>query len=242
MGTTSLIKKLFVDQGLYLNDHQLEQFDTYRHELKEWNKRTNLTSLTDDADIAYKHFIDSLLIIRYYKIDDGVRIADVGTGAGFPGIPLKIYSQNIQLTLFESIGKKARFLEHVVAKLGLENVKIVGDRVENSTRTPEYREQFNLVVARAVAKLPILAEYCLPLVSLGGKFVAYKGSKIELELEEAKFAIEILGGMIYKIEHARLSLEKEDLIAERSLIFIDKIKNTPENYPRRPGIPEKKPL
>ena len=242
MEDKDFIKKLFTDQGFYLNDKHLEQFDIYRRELKEWNTRINLTSLTEDIDIIYKHFIDSLLIICYCNIEDKAKVADVGTGAGFPGIPIKIYRPDIRLWLFESVGKKTVFLDHVVTKLGLENISIINDRVEKAARLPEYREQFDLVVARAVAKLSVLVEYCLPLVALGGTFVAYKGFDVKLELEDAQFAIETLGVKLCKVEYAKIIHSTREEYAQRALIFIDKVKKTSDNYPRRSGIPEKKPL
>lgn len=230
-----LLKNRMEEWGFSVSNYQLTQFDIYRHELKEWNKRINLTSVTDDLGIIEKHFIDSLLLFCYYKPDNGIEAADVGTGAGFPGLPVKIYRQDIRLSLFESVGKKARFLEHIIAKLGLESVHVVNDRVELAARSPEYREQYELVVARSVARLPVLAEYCLPLVSVGGKFVAYKGREAETEFRDAESAVEKLGGQLERME-SNLS---ED---GRSLVFIGKVRNTPDKYPRRPGIPQKRPL
>jgi 16S rRNA (guanine527-N7)-methyltransferase len=248
-------------RGFSLDDHQLTQFDIYRQELKDWNTKINLTSLTDDLDIIDKHFIDSLLLVRYEQLRHGVRIADVGTGAGFPGLPIKIYRPDIYLLLLESVGKKTSFLKHIVTKLDLENVDVVNDRAEVAARSPEHREQYDLVIARCVASLPVLAEYCLPLVSVGGKFVAYKGHKAEAEVRDAEVAVKELGGRFERIESRKDTVSSEILSSpfgkgeqggrlsspegntdRRVLVFIEKVKKTPGKYPRRPGIPRKRPL
>jgi 16S rRNA (guanine527-N7)-methyltransferase len=233
---TNLLKDRMEELGFASDDYQLALFDIYRRELKDWNTRINLTSLTDDLDIINKHFIDSLLIFRYGQFQHGSKVADVGTGAGFPGIPIKIYQQDIRLLLLESIGKKAWFLEHITTRLKLENVDVVNDRAEVIARSLEYREQYNLVVARCVAELPVLAEYCLPLVSVGGKFVAYKGHKAEEEVRDAEAALRALGGQFERIER------DDSCVHGRALIFIGKVKETSEQYPRRSGMPKKRPL
>jgi len=230
------ILKERIRDGLSLDEEKLRQFSVYAQELKDWNTRINLTALKEDSDIIDKHFIDSLLIFLYETIKEDARVADVGTGGGFPGIPIKIYRPDISLTLIESIGKKAKFLSHVVDTLKLENVEVLNDRVEVIGHSKEYREQYDVVVARCVARLQILAEYCLPLVTIGGKFVAYKGQKSEVELGEAKNAIKKLGGRFVKIEHDEINPER------RTLIFIEKVKNTPDQYPRQTGKIENKPL
>ena len=231
---THLLNERMAEQGLSTDDHQLAQFGIYWRELKDWNSRINLTSLTDDLDVIDKHFIDSLLLVRYLPLEHRVRMADVGTGAGFPGIPIKIYQPNIRLSLLESVGKKTRFLRHIVSELRLENVNVINERAEVAARVPEHREQYDFVVARGVARLPVLAEYCLPLLSVGGKFVAYKGREAEAEVEEAGTALEELGGQFEKIE--RNAMDRQ------ALVFVEKIRRTPDKYPRRPGIPRKRPL
>jgi len=236
----NLIKESFEEQGFQLSRHQLDQFYMYLRELKEWNTKANLTSLIKDEDIVKKHFIDSLSLICYENIEDYSRIADVGSGAGLPGIPIKIYCPGIRLSLVESVGKKARFLEHIIAILGFENAEVINNRVEIVGQWPAYREQFDLVVARAVAQFSVLVEYCLPLLSIGGKFIAYKGSEAELEIKDAQLALEVLGGKFNRIEHLKDIIK--DQLSYRVLVFIDKVKKTPEKYPRRPGIPQKRPI
>lgn len=236
------LKKRMEERGFSVDGYQLAQFDIYRQELRDWNARINLTSLTGDLDIIDKHFIDSLLLVRYEVLGHGVRVADVGTGAGFPGLPIKIYRPDIRLSLLESVGKKARFPKHLIAKLELENVDVVNERAEIAARSPEHREQYGFVVARCVAHLPVLVEYCLPLVSVGGKFVAYKGYKAEAEVKDAEVAVEKLGGRFERLERDVKARDSVPLSDRRVLVFIRKIKETPSKYPRRPGIPRKRPL
>lgn len=236
---TYLLKERMAERGFILSDYQLAQFGIYGRELRDWNARINLTSLTDDLDIIDKHFIDSLSLVRCEPPGHSARVADVGTGAGFPGIPIKIYQPDIQLSLLESIGKKALFLRHIVAELKLENVDVVNQRAEAVARDPERREQYDLAVARCVARLSVLAEYCLPLLSVGGKFVAYKGSEAEAEAEESEAALEKLGGRLEIIQRIDSTSAAVDT---RALVFIQKIEKTPDRYPRRPGMPRKRPL
>ena len=233
---SDLLKEKIKDYRLNIDKSKLIQFSVYAQELKDWNTRINLTALTEDSDIIDKHFIDSLLIFLYETIIEGARVADVGTGGGFPGIPIKIYRPDVHLSLIESISKKVRFLNHVIDKLKLDNVGVLNERVEVIGHSKEHRERYDIAVARCVARLPILAEYCLPLVFVGGKFVAYKGQEAEVEIKEAKNAIEKLGGKFIKIERDEINPER------RSLIFIEKVKNTPIQYPRQTGKAEKKTL
>ena len=230
------LREKLIERNLTIDEEKIHQFEIYATELKDWNTRINLTALKDDIDIIEKHFIDSLLIFCYEDIDQNAKIADVGTGGGFPGIPIKIYRPDIRLLLIESIGKKAKFLRHIVDTLKLENVEILNERVEVIAHAEKWRERYDLVVARCVARLRTLVEYCLPLVNVKGKFIAYKGQESKEELNEAKNAIEKLGGQFIKIEHDSINPER------RALIFIEKVKNTPEQYPRQAGKIEKKPL
>jgi len=233
---SDLLKEKIRDYGFNIDESKFIQFSIYAQELKDWNTRINLTALKEDSDIINKHFIDSLLIFRYETIIEGARVVDVGTGGGFPGIPIKIYRPDIRLSLIESIGKKVKFLNHVIDTLKLDNVEVMNERVEVIGHSKEHREKYDIAVARCVARLPVLAEYCLPLVSVGGRFIAYKGQESEVEVEEAKNAIEKLGGRFIKIESNEINPER------RSLIFIEKVKNTPDQYPRQTGKIEKKPF
>lgn len=204
-------------------------FDLYLKELLEWNKKFNLTSITDPEEIRIKHFEDSLAILQVLQLSNQ-SVIDVGTGAGFPGIPLKIACPEISLTLLEATKKKVEFLKHIVSILKLKNVEIIWGRAEDIAK--QKRESFDLAVSRAVARLNVLCEYCLPLVKIGGLFVAYKEEKVEEEVEEAKNAIAVLGGNLREIKKFPL----------RSLVIIDKIKPSPVKYPRRAGMAKKKPL
>lgn len=238
-GFVDLIEKRMRERGFSVDDHLLAQFNIYWRELKDWNSKINLTSITDDLEIIDKHFIDSLLLVRNEPLAHGIRVADVGAGAGFPGIPIKIFQPDIQLSLLESIGKKARFLEHIVGQLELENVHVVNARAEEVARSPEHREKYDLVIARTVARMRVLAEYCLPLLSVGGRFIAYKGHEAATEVKEAETAIEKLGGQLENVEWDESVPDNAD---RRSLVSIKKIRETPDKYPRRPGVPRKRPL
>ncbi len=231
-----VLKECFEKRGFTVDHNKLIQFETYAKELKDWNTHINLTSITDDLDIIDKHFIDSLLIFRYYTIKDKSKVVDIGTGAGLPGIAIKIYKPDISLSLLESIEKKVRFLNHISKKLGINDINIINERAEVTAHNPTYRESYDLVVARCVARLPTLAEYCLPYVSINGYFVAYKGQEAEIEIKESQNALEKLGGIFERLEI------DESYPDRRRLIFIKKVKRTPEQYPRRPGIPKKSPL
>jgi len=223
--------------GLTLTPLNLEAFQIYYQELVAWNERFNLTAITAYEEVQVRHFLDSLsslLVIENLNI----RVIDVGTGPGFPGLPLKILHPEMRLTLLESVGKKVRFLEHITRKLGLEGVEIIKGRAEKLGQDPSYREQFDLVLARAVAALPALLEYTLPFCRVGGIFLAHKGSRIQQELRTAHKALRLLGGSLREIRDLRpLGLD-----GLHSLVVIEKVCPTPNRYPRRPGIPAKRPL
>jgi 16S rRNA (guanine527-N7)-methyltransferase len=204
-------------------------FEIYLHELIEWNQKFNLTSITDPAEIRRKHFKDSLLLLQTFQLTNE-SVVDVGAGAGFPGIPLKIARPDIALTLVEATRKKVDFLNHIIKALGLEETEAVWSRAEDYAH--DHREEFGLAVARGVAKLNALCEYCLPLVKVGGLFVAYKQVEVETEIKAAAGAIKALGGRLKEIKK----------FPNRSLILIEKIKFTPAGYPRRAGIAKQKPL
>jgi len=204
-------------------------FARYLKELLAWNKKFNLTTITNPEEIRKKHFEDSLLLLKVIPLTNQT-VIDVGTGAGFPGVPLKIACPKIRLTLLEATRKKVEFLKHLIKILALENTEAIWSRAEDYALNS--REVFDLAVSRAVAKLNVLCEYCLPLVKVGGTFVAYKEVAVESEIEQAKKAIEILGGKLKELKK----------FPERSLVIIDKVKETPSKYPRRAGMAKKKPL
>ena len=222
--------------GITLSEIQLKQFYNYMNLLIEWNKKINLTAITEPNEIILKHFVDSLTISKY--ISDGTRVVDVGTGAGFPGIPLKMYRQDIEITLLDSLQKRINFLDEVIRELNLEKIETVHSRVEDFGKDKKYREKFDIATSRAVANLATLSEYLLPLVKVGGKVISMKGSLIEEELELSKNAIKILGGKVEKVDE--FNLPNSDI--SRNIILIDKIKETPNKYPRKAGEPSKKPL
>ena len=222
--------------GLSFTPQQLEQFTHYYELLVETNKVMNLTAITEPEDVAVKHMIDSLLA---YEADmAGKTLADVGTGAGFPGVPLKIYCPSLKVTLIDSLGKRLRFLQQVIDELGLKGIRCEHLRAEDAGRNKKHREQYDLVTARAVARLSVLAEYCLPLAKKGGSFIALKGSKFAEEIAEGENAVKILGGKIISSEPVKLP----GLDDGRAIIRIAKIKSTPAAYPRKAGTPEKQPL
>ena len=222
--------------GINLSEIQLKQFYSYMNLLIEWNKKINLTAITEPDEIILKHFVDSLTISKY--ISDGTNVVDVGTGAGFPGIPLKIVRQDVDITLLDSLQKRINFLDEVINELNLEKITTVHSRVEDFGKNKKYREEFDIATSRAVANLSTLSEYLLPLVKVGGKVISMKGSLIQEELENSKNAIKILGGQIEKVDE--FDLPNSDI--SRNIVLIDKIKNTPNRYPRKAGEPSKKPL
>lgn len=213
--------------GFSLNDDAYAKFSTYSRLLVEWNEKMNLTAITQPGEIAVKHFVDSLLLLRYLQIPNGAKVCDVGTGAGFPGVPLKIARDDISLTLMDSLNKRLTFLQAVAGELGLTDTCTVHKRGEDAGRDPLYREKFDVVTARAVAHLRELSEYTLPLVKKGGCFAAMKGPSITQEAEEAKNAIARMGGKIQEIFSFTL-----DGAGERTIVIIKKISQTPANYPR----------
>lgn len=224
--------------SVQLTENQIEAFRLYEKELLTWNEKFNLTAIREVPQIRSKHFLDSLSCWLAFNDKKQGRLIDVGTGAGFPGIPLKILLPQIHLTLVESIGKKARFCEHMVNLLHLENVLVIQTRAEDLGRDLQFREKFDWAIARAVANLPILVEYLLPLVKIGGSVIAQKGESGPAETNKASLAIHILGGKLRQL----LPVTIPGVADERYLVIIDKVGATPKFYPRLPGIPSKKPL
>lgn len=233
-------KKIMIFYGekidIKFTEEQLNQFYKYMNLLLEWNEKINLTAITDPNEVILKHFIDSLTINKYIK--ENSTLADVGTGAGFPGIPLKILRPDLKITLVDSLNKRINFLNEVINKLNLVNIETVHSRIEDFGKDKKYRESFDFVTARAVANLAVLSEYLLPIAKVGGQCVCMKGSSVEEELSNGKNAIKVLGGNIKNIDEFVLP----DSDMSRNVIIIDKIKNTPNKYPRKAGIPVKEPL
>jgi len=224
--------------GVSLDRDQIRTFESYLEFLLEWNQRINLTSITDRDEIWGKHFLDSLSCLKVIPSRRELRVIDVGTGAGFPGLPLKIAVPEIQLTLVESVGKKAEFCKLLAGHLQLSGVTVLHTRAEEAGCDPEHREQYDWAVARSVARLPVLAEYLLPLVKVGGRALAQKGESGPEEAQAAAGAVRLLGGKLEKI----VPVEYAGIVEKRFLILMEKETATPSKYPRRAGAPAKKPL
>ena len=220
-----------------LTQDNIRQFDEFRVRLLDWNKKVNLTNITEPEDFAKKHVIDSLMLIKHTEISGGARIIDVGTGPGIPGLILKIYRPDIKLALLESVRKKTDFIEWVIKDMNISYVEVLNERAENVGHDDEHREKYDIAVARAVSALNTLSEICLPFVKTGGIFVAMKGSSPEQELSLSERALKILGGKVKECREYVLDIE-----SQRNLIIISKMKRCPDKYPRRPGVPGKNPL
>lgn len=222
--------------GIELSDEQLEQFLTYYEMLIEKNKVMNLTAITDFDEVLEKHFEDSLSLIQAVDLEKSQTVIDLGTGAGFPGIPLKIAFPNLQITLADSLNKRILFLDDVIRELGLVGIDTVHGRAEDLAKNSDYREKFDLCVSRAVANLSTLSEYCLPFVKIGGKFISYKAGECDEEVADSKSSVFLLGGKISDIKKFELGE------SGRAFVIIDKVSGTPKKYPRKAGTPSKDPL
>ena len=232
------IKEAFLQLEFQLTDRQSEQFYRYYEMLVETNKVMNLTAITEVPDVLVKHFVDSGALMKVFDLKQCQKVIDIGTGAGFPGIPLKILFPHLRVTLLDSLNKRIKFLGQVVEELGLENVELLHGRAEDYARQKEYREQYDLCVSRAVANLSTLSEYCIPYVKKGGWFIPYKSGKIAEELQQAGYAIGELGCELEKTEE--MCLPNTEI--ERMFVFVKKIKSTSAKYPRKAGLPSKEPL
>ncbi len=229
------------DLNVTLDASHLDRFRIYYEELVAWNRRFNLTAITDYEGVQVRHFVDSLSCLRALpqaELQAGARVIDVGSGAGFPGVPLKLLCPGMHLTLLEARQKKVAFLEHLVQRLGLHGVTVIHGRAEDVGRQLAHREQYDRALARAVAEMPTLVEYLLPLVRVGGTILAQKGENGPAEVHAAEEAIRILGGHVRRL----VPVDLRGLAETRYLVVVDKVATTPDNYPRRPGMPAKRPL
>ncbi len=234
-----LLFKSAEDVGLELTKDKYNKFICYMKLLKEWNEKINLTAITEDEEIIKKHFIDS---IKAFKCDEfkknNINIIDIGTGAGFPGIPIAIMNENINVTLMDSLNKRVKFLDIIIKELNLKNINTVHSRAEDGARNKSYREKFDIATSRAVANMSVLAEYCLPYVKVGGKFIALKGPSVSEEIEESRNAISKLGGNLEGI--FPVNIEETDL--QHNLVVVKKVKETTKTYPRKAGTISKNPI
>lgn len=237
MNTGLLIKGL-EDLGLEVSDQQIEQLNTFYDLLVEWNKNMNLTGITEYEEVVVKHFLDSVNMIQVFDLKTVTTVIDVGTGAGFPGLPLKIVFPHLDIVLLDALNKRVQFMNHVIDAIGLTDVEAVHERAEILAQVEGYRENFDLCVSRAVSNLATLSEYCIPFVKKEGYFISYKSIQSDDEIDEAANALEILGGVKEQIiDKAIINTE-----LDRRYVIIHKIENTPAKYPRKAGKPSKKPL
>ncbi|MEH7112219.1 16S rRNA (guanine(527)-N(7))-methyltransferase RsmG [Neobacillus niacini] len=235
---TEQFKAMLLEKGISLSDKQLDQFDKYFHTLVEWNEKMNLTAITDQRDVYLKHFYDSISAAFYFDFSQPLHLCDVGAGAGFPSIPLKIVFPHLEVTIVDSLNKRISFLNHLANVLKLENVHFIHDRAETFGVNLAHRESYDLVTARAVARMSVLSELCLPLVKVGGYFVAMKAAHANDELAVGNKAITTLGGKLEQMFTFTLPMEE----SERNILVIKKEKQTPKRYPRKPGTPGKMPI
>ncbi|MCR1934953.1 16S rRNA (guanine(527)-N(7))-methyltransferase RsmG [Clostridium tepidum] len=226
------------DVNLDFNDKKYNQFIKYKNLIQEWNKKINLTAIVEDEEIIKKHFIDCIKIFKASPIKEAKSLIDIGTGAGFPGIPIKILRDDIKITLLDSLQKRINFLNIVIGDLKLQDIQCLHGRAEDYAQETEHRQNYDIAVSRAVANLAVLSEFCIPFVKKGGYFVAMKGPSVEDEITVAKKSIEILGGKIEDI----IKIDIEDTDLKHNLVIIKKVKETGKKYPRKPGIIKKNPL
>lgn len=233
-----LLEVKLQELNIQINEIQKKQFDTFYSMLVEWNKVMNLTGITEYEEVIEKHFVDSLSIVNIFELPEVNTVIDVGTGAGFPGIPLKIAFPHLKITLLDSLNKRINFLDSVIDELKLDDIYTIHGRAEDFAKKDDYREKYDLCVSRAVANLSTLSEYCLPYIRVGGIFISYKSGDVDDEVLESKKAISILGGKLDNV--VKFQLPGTDI--NRSFIKIEKIKNTGKKYPRKAGLPTKEPL
>lgn len=230
---------MLAEKGIHLSQRQMEQYELYFQTLVEWNEKMNLTAITEKEEVYLKHFYDSISAAFYFDFrSKPFRICDVGAGAGFPSIPLKIAFPHLDITIVDSLNKRITFLEHLSKELDLQQTRFVHDRAETFGKNPQHRETYDLVTARAVARLSVLSELCLPLAVVGGTFIAMKGGQAEEEIKSGQKAVSALGGKLDAVHSFTLPLEE----SERNILLIQKEKKTPKKYPRKPGTPNKDPI
>mgnify|MGYP001605849129 FL=1 len=226
------------NEGLKFNQKKYDQFMLYKDLIKEWNEKINLTAIKEDEAIVKKHFIDSMKVFKFGQLKNAKNVIDIGTGGGFPGIPMKIIKPEVNIVLLDSLNKRIIFLNEVINRLDLKNIKAIHGRAEDFAQEKQYREKFDVAVSRAVANLTVLSEYCIPYVKVGGYFVAMKGPAVEDEIKLSKNAIRVLGGQIEHIE--KVQIEGSDL--NHNLVIIKKVSQTHKKYPRKAGMVTKLPL
>lgn len=238
MTNEQILRQGIGEFGIDVNDQMINDLKIYREILVDWNQKMNLTGIEEEKEVFIKHFLDSISAVKNGYIKDGISLIDVGTGAGFPGLPLKICLKNIKLTLLDSLNKRINFLQEVSNAVNLEDIEFIHGRAEDFGKDSEYREKYDVATARAVAGLPILMEFCVPFVKVGGYFVCLKGPNANLELEESKVAMETLG--VEFVEKIDIELPNEEL--KHNILVFKKVRNTPEKYPRKAGKPAKSPI
>ena len=233
-----LMKEACENENLVFDEIKYNKFIKYKNMIQDWNEKVNLTAITEDKEIIKKHFIDSIKCFKFDFFNKAKSIIDIGTGGGFPGIPIKIMRDDVEVVLLDSLNKRINFLNEVIKELELNNIKTIHGRAEDFSRQSEYRDKFDIATSRAVANLTVLAEFCLPYVKVNGFFVALKGPNVDNEIVEAKNAIGHLGGKIHNV----IEVEIEDSDLNHNLVIIKKIKDTPKQFPRKAGIITKRPL
>lgn len=230
------LKETFEKLNIPFDEEIIEQYEKYMNGILQWNEKVNLTAIKDREEFITKHYIDSILCYHFPEYENAESVVDMGTGAGFPGVPLAIISQDKEFVLADSLNKRLKIIDELAASIALDNVTTVHGRAEELAKNKKYRERFDLCVSRAVANMAVLAEYCLPFVRVGGYLLAYKGPDAEAEAEDAKKALKVLGGKVKRIEAVNLA----DF--DHNIIVIEKIKETPAKYPRKAGTPAKEPI
>ena len=238
MENRELLQASLGKMGICLSEEQIQQFMDYKNLLLEWNKKMNLTAITEESQVMIKHFADSASILSAVEIGEGATVIDVGTGAGFPGVPVKIVRPDLKVTLLDSLNKRIGFLNEVCTQLGLENVDIIHARAEDGGQNPHLRENFDYCLSRAVANLAVLSEYCLPFIKIGGWFVSLKGPEVAQEINDGEAAIKKLGGKVVEVK--KIEIPNSDIT--HSLVLIQKVAKTPKIYPRKAGTATKNPI